>query len=826
LVQISPRIYVNEHTAPVESMSFLPGAIAGLGVVTGSVAVAAYVQLEEYTLWIGVTTAVSVVLLFVGLVKTSVPRGKAGFNVKKQGLLKAGTCFWADKKGEDGSTVSVYHGNKAYLALPLDPGAIRDPSGLVLSKGPGINTTYDFIFRVTEHDHRKALARCIRQHTFKDMVLPDGTPNPRPTVVDVPGVWEFLTYAEMKKQARALGFFMRKRLGVAQKEKVAIWSSNCVEWMLADLACAAFNFTSVAVYDTLGPDAASFIVADSGSQILMVEEKCMKRVPALLRDPVYVNNAAADLRAVVCFGQGDMNVQMSIEESGVKVFRCHAAIEEHRDDVGVDTPPVATDIVTIMYTSGTSGLPKGVMLQHQNVVSTISMIDLNPSLSLHKGDVHLSYLPLAHIFERQNVTGLLSRGALVYFASSGPKHLLQDLSVIKPTVFAGVPRVYEGLRDAVQRKVTGPSRLLLDAAVTAKVKDLDTGQGYSPLWDLLFFNRMRSVLGGRVRFCLTGGAPISRDTLNFVRCALGDVVQGYGCTETSAASTLTMTFDTITGHVGPPIGTCCIRLVDVPEMDYYSGPVSSYVDKSKAAFDEGRNKSGGEVWIGGPSVSKGYYDPSLHGLKSGVPSNGMGKKTAEEFFEEDGWSWFKTGDVGAWDERGCLRIVDRKANIFKTSLGEYVSVEEVEKTYLDHCSFVDFVFVPKETKVSYVSLCVVVCESIGSVMEWAKAKGVTGDEAAVVASAQFRSALFEQFEKAAKHNKLQRFMCVGKKNFHVEYQRAGYQDVWVTGVQCANGHKERLLTATYKARRAQLNQYFAPIFPKLYSDRPTDHILP
>jgi len=282
----------------------------------------------------------------------------------------------------------------------------------------------------------------------------------------------------------------------------------------------------------------------------------------------------------------------------------------------------------------------------------------------------------------------------------------------------------------------------------------------------------------------------------------------------------------VAGSVGP-LGTAAIRLCDVPDMNYYSGPRSEYKDaKAKAAIAAKRDKSGGEVWIGGPGVSSGYYDPAVNGLKKGVPSNKMEAKTKEDFFQEDGWWWFKTGDIGTWNDRGCLKIVDRKKNMFKTSLGEYVPVEEVEKTYQDTCGYADFVFLPKETKVAYVAVCVIVSDSIGTVMKWAKENGVAGDEQAVVGSDAFRDLLFQDFEKSAKAKKLQRFLWVAKKNIHAEYQAPGYQEEWVNGVMCKNGHKEQLLTATFKPRRAQLDQYFAPIFPKLYPDRPADHILP
>merc|ERR1712048_933746 len=192
-----------------------------------------------------------------------------------------------------------------------------------------------------------------------------------------------------------------------------------------------------------------------------------------------------------------------------------------------------------------------------------------------------------------------------------------------------------------------------------------------------------------------------------------------------------------------------IRLVDVPDMNYFNckNPEKYKSAKIRKAFEDGKVKFGGEVWIGGPCTTSGYYDPSVNGLRSFIPSNGMLKKTKEDFFEEDGWSWFKTGDIGSWTDRGCLKIVDRRKNMFKTSLGEYIPVEEVEKVYQDTCSMVDFVFLPKETKVAYVAVCVIVSDSIGYTMKWAKDNGVPGDEKTVVSSDAFRELLFKEFEK-------------------------------------------------------------------------------
>jgi len=778
---------------------------------------------------------VSVALGVFGLAKRRVPRGKPGCDIERQTKFIEGSGEFIDAKDEDGRPIKLYCGEKGVLGLPLqtdtakfgvsEPKPKIDGLGLVSGVRPDIVTIYDLIFKQTFFDDQPALGRCIRQHTFKD-AMKDGKPNPKPVVVDVPGEWECITFKEMKRQARVFGSFLRSECGVAQREKLAIWSINCAEWMLADLACSAFNYASVSVYDSLGPDAASFIVADSGAQVLIVEDKCFEKVPTLVEDPVYRDNKGADLKVVVCLGKGDAEVQKKLEATGLKVH-----LWSEIQSVGKiieDTPPTPEDTATIMYTSGTTGNPKGVRLSQTNITSTVSMFVLTQAIprTEHK-IIHLCYLPLAHILERENTLGLLFMGATVYFATSGARYLLADLSVVRPTVFAGVPKVYENVRDAILRKMTGFKKTLFETALACKTADLETGCGYHPIWDWLVFNKTKKALGGRVMFCVTGGAPISKDTLHFVASALAPPMQGYGATETCSVSTVAMPFDPVFGHVGPPFGSACIRLVDVPEMNYYAGPANIYKDsKAKEAFSAGRAKGGGEIWIGGPGVSTGYYDPSVHSLKKGLPSNGMDIRTKEDFFSQDGWSWFKTGDIGIWTDRGTLRIVDRKKNMFKTSLGEYVPVEEVEKVYQDNCPFADFVFVPKETKVAYVAICVVVSDSISMVMKWAKENGVQGGEEEVVQSDAFKALLLEHFEAAAKAKKLQRFLWVAKKNIYAEYLHPGYQDEWVHGVACANGHKEQLLTATFKPRRTQLNQYFAPAFPNIYPDRPGDHILP
>jgi len=798
-------------------------------------------MMENWTTVEMVTAAVAgaVTLAVLALMRPlSIARMKAE-DAESLTEFDASTGHFRTEKDEDGKAVKVYHAPVGRARLRKD-GKLYGPDvqkieGLVAAPNAKMLTLYDLVMGTTEFANRPMFGNCVQKHEFEDTMLPNGKPNPKPVKITTPGVWDFKTYAECREMALKVGTYLRSTAKLGPQETVSIWSGNCMEWMLTEFACHAFNLVSVSVYDTLGPDAASFIVADSKSRVLVVEGKTLLQTKATLEHEVYAKNPGRSCELVIYFGKEDAKIKAAVadlEKMGVKVKSFDAIVAETTPIAA--TPPKPSDLNTIMYTSGTTGNPKGVKLTHGNLTSVLAasvpVFGLKATTDADE-HVHLSYLPLAHIFERTVQLAILSEGGRIAIASNTSKALLPDLSIIKPTIFAGVPKVYENVRDGVARKMTGFKKTLFEAAMKAKKSDLETGGGYPAIWEKLIFGKTKAALGGRVKLAVTGGAPISKDTLQFAYMSLAPMSQGYGATETSAACTISSPSDLQLGYVGPPLANSMIKLVDVPDMNYFAGPQDVYEAGSKGAeaWKAGKAKFGGEVWVRGLGVSSGYWDPSVDGLQNKrVPTNGMKKKTEEDFEVDNGMSWFKTGDIGCW-EKGKLKIVDRKKNMYKTSVGEYVPVEEVEKVYQDGCPWADFVFLPKETKVAYVAICVVVSESIGPVMKWAAANGLAGkSESEVVASAEFKKEIVRMFVEQAKEKKLQGFLQVkDPKNVHTEYQPIGYQEDWVTGVMCKNGHKEQLLTATFKARRAQLDQYFGkPVFEKIYPDRPADHILP
>ncbi|KAJ4438638.1 hypothetical protein ANN_14585 [Periplaneta americana] len=339
-----------------------------------------------------------------------------------------------------------------------------------------------------------------------------------------------------------------------------------------------------------------------------------------------------------------------------------------------EVPPKLTDLCTICYTSGTTGNPKGVMLSHENVVAGMCAVILQ--LGDHRprsDDIMMSFLPLAHMLERCCENGMYLLGGAVGFFSGDIKRLPEDMKALRPTVMPAVPRLLNRIYDKVMTEISGSfiKRMLFNMAMSAKEGEIRRGIiRNNSFWDKLVFRKVQEGMGGRLRLMVVGSAPLAGNVLTFIRCALGAlVVEGYGQTECCAPITLTVQGDHIPEHVGPPVACCCIKLVDVPEMEYYA--VSGQ----------------GEVCVKGTNVFQGYYKED--------------EKTNETIDSE---GWHHTGDVGMWLPNGTLKIIDRKKHIFKLSQGEYIVPEKIENIYI-RSQYVQQVFVCGESlKASYVKI--------------------------------------------------------------------------------------------------------------------------
>ncbi len=302
-----------------------------------------------------------------------------------------------------------------------------------------------------------------------------------------------------------------------------------------------------------------------------------------------------------------------------------------------------------------SGMPKGVMLPHSALVATIASMEKYFFLvggEIEAEDIFMSYLPLAHVFDFFCECFFLFRGSRIGYYRGDQKTLVDDIGELKPTIFVGVPRVFERIYKRVNALIDAGSplkKILFQFFFEQKLSALKKGAKFdqaSFLGDSLVFSKIKERLGGRVRLICSGGAPLPQhleDWLKVTMCC--PIVQGYGLTETCAASCLTMPDrNEQAGTVGPPLFSTEAKLDPVPDMGY-----------------DGTPDGGGEICFRGPSIMTGYYQNA---------------DSTSEVMKGDGW--FHTGDIGRIVNDGCIRIVDRKKQLFKLSQGEYVSSEKVE----------------------------------------------------------------------------------------------------------------------------------------------------
>ena len=422
------------------------------------------------------------------------------------------------------------------------------------------------------------------------------------------------------------------------------------------------------------------------------------------------------------------------------------------------------------------------MLLHGNVISAIEMNN-HPKFAIlnfkdvsHPQEEHLSYLPLAHIFETININTAMYAGCAVGFYQGDPLKILEDLTALRPTFFVSVPRLYNRIYDKINTDVAAAStvkRLMFSRALKVKLAALhESGIVDNSFWDRLLFSKLQAGLGlDRCHTMITGSDPISSEVKDFMRVAIGvRMLEGYGLTETVATLTATHPDDLSNAHVGMPSTGAQIKLVDVPEMNYVSSA----------------DPPCGEICVRGSNVFLGYYKNP--------------EKTAEDL-EPNGW--FHTCDVGSWTTERCLRIIDRKKNTFKLAQGEYAAAAKIENV-LGRCSLVAQIFVYGDSLQSY--LLAVVVPEIEEMPAWAKANSVPFSGALESltqegAGQKLAASILEQLKSAAAEARLAGF----------ELPKRVYLEPELFSVD--NG----LLTPTLKMKRVELKKRYKSTLDSMYS---------
>ncbi|EIE18699.1 long chain acyl-CoA synthetase 4 [Coccomyxa subellipsoidea C-169] len=486
----------------------------------------------------------------------------------------------------------------------------------------------------------------------------------RPIKYGVPQEYQWMTYKETADKVDAVASGIMA-LGLKQHGRVGVYGINSPEWMMAMQACNRQSAYCVPLYDTLGSDAVRYII--NHAEVTVVFADSLK-MPALIQP---LAETKGQVSAVVYWGECDTLAKVSIEESGLtKCYSWSELLEMGRKSPSPAIPPKPEDLCTIMYTSGTTGNPKGVMLTHANLLSVvagqlgaINQVGGRYGQRFTQEDVMISYLPLAHIFDRALEEMFLANGARIGYWRGSIEGVIDDLQALRPTLFIGVPRVFDKVYDGVFARLKDATclrRAIFHAAFWHKQRHINLGYrwterpinlGYrwteaSPLADALVFDKVRAKLGGRVRLVCSGGAPLARHVEEFLKTAMcAPCCQGYGLTETCGSSFIALPEPMFNGTVGGPLPLLTFRLEAVPEMGY----------------DPLADPPRGEIIIKGPVVFQGYYKD---------------QEKTDEVLDKDGW--FHTGDIGELTPIGSLKIIDRKKDLFKLSQGEYIAPERIE----------------------------------------------------------------------------------------------------------------------------------------------------
>ena len=424
-------------------------------------------------------------------------------------------------------------------------------------------------------------------------------------------------------------------LGLQKGDRVALLSENRPEWAITDLAILAGGGVTVPMFSTLTSAQVEYIVRDSGAKIL-----CVSNERQLQKIKDWNENVPTNLQHIVIFDD--------LEDDSVRAFDqvCELGQQvENGDEIYQQASEAVTpdDLASIIYTSGTTGDPKGAMLTHSNFMSNVQAA--TGIVTLTSDDVFLSFLPLSHVFERMGGHYLpLSSGATIAYAES-PFTIRQNMQEVRPTVMMSVPRVYEAMHERILNSVKegSPTKQKIfhwsvgigskvSQAIQQKKKPSSMLSLKASIANKLVFEKLKAVTGGRLRFFVSGGAPLSKAIAEFFHAAGILILEGYGLTETSPVICVNRPDQWKFGTVGPVIPGIEVKIAE-----------------------------DGEILSRGPHIMQGYFNK---------PSD-----TAEAI-DADGW--FYTGDIGEIDEEGFLTITDRKKNLLILSNGKNVAPQPIE----------------------------------------------------------------------------------------------------------------------------------------------------
>ncbi|MFI6560834.1 AMP-dependent synthetase/ligase [Streptomyces sp. NPDC050534] len=543
-----------------------------------------------------------------------------------------------------------------------------------------------------------------------------------PATGDGPDGWKSMSWAQAAERVYAIAAGLIE-LGVLPEQRVALASSTRVEWLLADLGIMCAGAATTTVYPQTNADESAFILADSESRVLIAEDA------AQVAKAVEKRGELPALTHVVVIDAAGVETSDYVLTLAELEARGAARLEKDPELIKERVGAITRDqLATLIYTSGTTGRPKGVRLPHDNwsyMAKAIAATGL-----VGPEDVQYLWLPLAHVFGKVLTSGQIEVGHVTAVDGRVDK-IIENLPVVQPTYMAAVPRIFEKVYNGVaaKAKAGGGAKYKIfqwaagvarEYAKASQDNFRRTGTPSVPFGlaakhraaDALVFAKIREAFGGNLRACVSGSAALAPEIGYFFAGAGIHILEGYGLTESSAASFVNPGEAYRTGTVGKPLPGTEVRIAD-----------------------------DGEILLRGPGIMEGYH--------------GLPEKTAE-VLESDGW--FHTGDIGELSPDGYLRITDRKKDLIKTSGGKYIAPAEVEGQFKAVCPYVSNILVHGADR-NFCTALIALDEP--SLLEWAKDNGLEGKSYAEVVAEPATVALIEGYVKELNEG-LQRWQTIKK----------------------------------------------------------------
>ncbi|MEU0671577.1 AMP-dependent synthetase/ligase [Streptomyces sp. NPDC006172] len=524
-----------------------------------------------------------------------------------------------------------------------------------------------------------------------------------------PDAWKSLSWARTAERVYAIAAGLIE-LGVRPEQRVALASSTRIEWILADLGIMCAGAATTTIYPQTNAEESAFILSDSESRVLIAEDaaqlaKAVEKHPEL---PELTHVVVVDAAGLESVDTGDWILTLDeLEKRGA------ARLEQEPELIKERVGAIAKDqLATLIYTSGTTGRPKGVRLPHDNWSYMAKAIAATGLVSAE--DVQYLWLPLAHVFGKVLTSGQIEVGHVTAVDGRVDK-IIENLPVVQPTYMAAVPRIFEKVYNGIATKARAgggakykifqwAAEVAREYAKVAQDNFRRTGTASVPFGlgakhkvaDALVYSKIREAFGGNLRACVSGSAALSPEIGYFFSGAGVHILEGYGLTESSAASFVNPGEAYRTGTVGKPLPGTEVRIAE-----------------------------DGEILLRGPGIMEGYH--------------GLPDKTAE-VLEADGW--FHTGDIGDLSADGYLRITDRKKDLIKTSGGKYIAPAEVEGQFKAVCPYVSNILVHGADR-NFCTALIALDEP--SILGWAEENGLAGKSYAEVVAAPATVALVQGY---------------------------------------------------------------------------------